>query len=83
VAPQHEVGQEQRERWLQQRSAGEDDAGFRLTVTDVQQTGFVLIVAGALVGVFGSAVAVDSPGQTLVVDGGQVLPESPEAMIDD
>ena len=32
-------------------------AGFRLTVTDVQQTGFVLIVAGALVGVFGSAVA--------------------------
>jgi len=32
-------------------------AGFRLTVSDVQQTGFVLIVAGALVGIFGSAVA--------------------------
>jgi cell division transport system permease protein len=32
-------------------------AGFRLTVTDVQYTGIVLVIAGALVGVFGSAVA--------------------------
>jgi len=32
-------------------------AGFRLTLTDVQGTGVVLIIAGALVGVFGSAVA--------------------------
>jgi cell division transport system permease protein len=32
-------------------------AGFRLTLTDVQGTGMVLVIAGALVGVFGSAVA--------------------------
>src|SRR5262249_14335414 len=30
-------------------------AGFRLTVTDVQYSGFVLVLAGALVGVIGSA----------------------------
>ncbi len=32
-------------------------AGFRLEVTDVQGTGVVMIIAGALVGIFGSAVA--------------------------
>jgi len=32
-------------------------AGFKLTLADVQGTGLVLVIAGALVGVFGSAVA--------------------------
>jgi len=32
-------------------------AGFRLEVTDLQGTGFVMLIAGALVGIFGSAVA--------------------------
>jgi cell division transport system permease protein len=32
-------------------------AGFRLELTDVQGTGIVMIIAGAIVGIFGSAVA--------------------------
>ena len=39
------------------RPAGGICADFRLTVSDVQQTGFVLVVVGGVVGVFGSSVA--------------------------